>query len=400
MNVLLIVLLISTFGLSLAQDDENQRILKCPATSNCECMEHNDLEIKCPRVEPQVFIRIEKKYPKVHYVCKNVSNLEFELLPMIKLNGARSLRMTSCPLSYGMSIASYMKNIQIERISTIEFVSGSVNSENLILSQHFRGLDDIEKFDFQGFDNEIKEFPSDLFVGMRNLKWVRIKVANIHLPVDLFAPLENMEFLELSRIKLQSIDPGFLQNQRKLQSLILCGNELKNLSKEAFIGLAHINELDLSANGMEFLEPDTFLHLTNVTILNLNKNNFASLPDGLLAENQKLREFRLIENHVSLTTLPRRLLSNLKDLQKVMIKCDLEIISESFFEGSKNIEVIQLARNFLQNLPTNLLKDQAKLKILDLSDNLIAHFPDDFFLGTTELEVLKLSKNRWTNISK
>ena len=384
---------------SAPQDERNQRILKCPSTSSCTCIEYSELEIQCPRFEPHVFVRVQQNN-YVHFECENITNNEYELVPEIKLDETRFLQITKCPLPHGKSVASYLKNIHIDRIRSFQFVSSGVNHNNPVESQHFRNLGDIEMFDLRGMENEIKDLPSDLFVGMQKLTWVRIRVANIHLPVDLFSPLENLEFLELGHNKLRSLEPGFLRNQRKLQKLNLWGNALRNLNKDSFIGLELVNELDLSANGMESLEPDLLFHLTNLTDINLSTNNFASLPDGLFANNRKLRNFRLLENRVSMETLPNGLLANLTNLETVFIKCDLKTVPEDLFEGSDKIEIIRLDHNSLDDLPANLLRDQAKLEKLDLSDNLISQLSDDFFLGTTALKELKLTKNRLTTISR
>lgn len=373
--------------------------LKCPTTTSCTCNDFGEIEIQCPQFEPHVFVRIQPNN-YVHFECENITNNEQDLVPEIQLDEARFLQITKCPLPHGKSVASYLKKINITRVRSFQFVSSGVNQHIPIESQHFQDLGDIERFDLRGMENEIKELPSDVFKGMKKLTWVRIRVANIHLPVDLFAPLENLEFLELGHNKLQSLEAGFLRNQRKLQQLNLWGNALRNLNKDSFFGLESVKELDLSANGMESLEPDLLFYLTNLTDINLSANNFASIPDGLFSNNHKLKSFRLLENRVSIETLPNDFLSNQTDLVNVLIKCDLKKIPEDIFRGSRNIEYIKLDQNSIDDLPRFLLADQSKLTKLDLSDNLISSLPDDLFVGASMIKELKLSRNHLSTIGE
>ncbi|CRL07112.1 CLUMA_CG020109, isoform A [Clunio marinus] len=393
----LVCVVLFTFAVDFVQPQQRKpNILRCPPTSNCTCMEYNELEIQCPRYEAHVFVRIMNN--NVHFECDNMTDNEYELIPEIQLDEARFLQVMRCPLPHGKSIASYLKNIRIGRIRFFQFVSSGVNQNIPIEAQHFEGLGDIEQFDLRGIENEIKELPHNLFTSMENLTWVRIRVANIHLPVDLFAPLKNLEFLELGHNKLQTLEPGFLRNQQKLVHLNLWGNSLRNLSKNSFIGLEMVRELDLSTNNMEKLESDTFFHLVNLMEINLSSNNFSSLPARLFANNKKLKALKLLENRVPLS-LPNKWLANLNSLTTVYIKCELQNIPEDIFEGSHNIEIIHLANNAIENLPENLLVNQNNLRELDLSGNRIPELYDAVFLGCSSLKKLSLTRNRLKIIS-
>jgi protein toll len=395
----LVLVLIAAAAVDSRPQDDRQKIIKCPPTSSCTCIEYSEVEIQCPRFEPRIFVRIQPNN-YIHFDCENSTNNEHELLPEFKLDEAGLVEFIRCPLLHGKSVTTYLKNIHISRIRSFQFVSSGANQHIPIESEHFKGLGDIERFDLRGMENEIKDLPADLFSDMTKITWVRIRVANIQLPRDLFAPLVNLEFLELGHNKLKSLEPGFLRNQRKLKQLNLWGNSLRNLNKASFEGLDMVGELDLSGNGLESLESDVFFHLTNLTEINLSANNFASLPDGLFMNNRKLSNFKLLENRITLETLPDGLLANMTELEKVYIKCDLKNIPEDIFKGSANIKIIKLDYNLLSTLPKNLLADQSNLDTLDLSGNVITQLPDEIFLGLKSLKELRLSRNSLKVISK
>jgi Leucine-rich repeat (LRR) protein len=103
---------------------------------------------------------------------------------------------------------------------------------------------------------------------------------------------------------------------------------------------------------------------------------------------------------VQLNTLPRRFFANLPALTQIYLKADLQTLPEDVFEGSKNISMLKLDQNLLNNLPENLFKDQESLERLYLQDNRIDDLPNNFFVGTKMLRELNLSRNRLTIIKK
>ena len=393
--MLLLLLLVSTAN---SQSSDGKNLLKCKESQHCTCIEYNELEIQCPKFEPHVFVRIQPSN-YLHFECENISANEYELVPKYEVNVTSFLQITKCPLLPGKSIVdSYLKNIKINRTRTLQFISVGANKNIPIEAVHFSGLGKLERFDLRGQEEEINELPSDLFKEMTSLSWVRIRVAKIQLPVDLFTPLKNLEFLELGHNKLESLPSGFLKNQRKLVQLNLWGNALKNLNKDSFVGLDLVRELDLSANGIESLESDLLFHLTNLTDINLSANNFASLPDDLFANNRKMKFVRILENRVSMDTLPKKFFANLRALYFVTIKAGLKTLPGDIFEGSVNITHLKLDMNMLNNLPVNLLRDQNMLEKLELQDNEIDDLPENFFYGPSALKTLNLSRNKLTVI--
>nr|UOF73992.1 protein toll [Prodiamesa olivacea] len=394
---ILVLLLLGSFVSSYPQDGRLSRLLKCPQSSYCSCSEIPDVEIQCPMYEPRVVVRVQTNH-YVHFECDKIMDGDLDKVPEIDVNEISMLQIVRCPLPHGKSLSTYLNKVKMSRVRTLQFMSNGVNAGRSFETKHLQNFGNVERLDIRGNEYEFKELPSDLFVNMTKLSWIRIRVSHIQLPADIFAPLENLEYLELGFNKLQTLEPGFLHNQRKLKQLNLWGNSLRNLDKDVFKGLDNVQELDLSANGMESLEPDFLTHLMNLTEINLSSNRFAMLPEGLFINNRKLRAFKLLENRVKMETLPSGMLANLTELASVIIKCDLITLPEDIFSGSENIELLKLERNELQTLPEGLIWDQKKLETLDLGKNMLTEIPEKFFITASSLKELILTNNRLINI--
>lgn len=378
----------------------SSRILRCPSNDNkCYCSEFGEVEIQCPRFEPRIYVRIQPNN-FLNIECDNVTSDDYSLIPQMTISDAQMIKIVKCPLLHGKSLATYIQNLNVEKILWLQIFSSGANSRNRFERSQLSGFEDITRFLLSGSEGEFSDLPSDLFNNLTKVSWVTIRVIGIQLPADLFKPLENLEFLELGHNKMNSLEPGLLRNNRKLQRLNLWGNNLRSLNKEAFKGLENLQELDLSANGMESIEPDLFAYLGNLTHLNLGSNNFVALPETLLDNNPKLSVVKLLENREVIDSMPDGFLANKTQLTEVYIRCRLRKIPEDMFEGSTEIVNLVLDQNELEVLPDMLFKDQVKLERLDLSYNYLTELTEDIFLNTTSLSVLKLSNNRITKISK
>lgn len=399
LSTVIVLLLVASTATAQSSEKGKRSQLSCEPSADCMCFEYSEIEIQCPKLDPNVFVRIQPNN-YVHFECENLTKEEYKLVPKYDLDVADFLQITRCTLLDGPVLDTYLKNIKINRIRALQFVSSGANRNTELQKKHFEGFTNLERFDLRGTEGEIEKLPENLFEDMKTLTWVRIRVAKIILPDELFAPLENLEFLELGHNKLETLPAGFLKNQKKLSQLNLWGNSLRNLNKESFIGLDCVKELDLSANGIVSFESDLLSPLVNLTDINLNGNNLESLPEGFFANNKKLKFAKLMENRVPLKTLPSGLFANLTDLNELFLKADLEILPENLFEGSENIARLKLDRNKLNNLPEYLLQDQKKLTSLQMQENLIDDLPENFFLGTPSLSELDLSGNQLTIIKE
>lgn len=368
----------------------------CPETDQCHCMNvFSYYEIQCPLYEPHVTMHI-KPPENIELTCISNNYTAYTHIPQMNLGDIAMMKIVGCPLPIGLSLTSVTQKFNATRIRALYYRSYSHMENPSFRRQHFTGFPDLQKLYIN--DESQNEYPSDLFDDLENLKWLQLKSNREHLPKDLFTKLTNLHSLELS-MKLKYIDDGMFANQKSLQNLGLWGNQLHNLSKDSFKDLELLNDLDLSSNNIQSFNPEVFSHLKNLKNLNLNANNFSSLPEGLLAENTELVEFKVLNNRQPLQTLPSSLLANKTKLENVFIRTDLKRIPEDLFIGSDAITVIKLEQNQLEKLPSKIFIDQVKLMELYLQNNQLTDLDDDLFETTRALQVLNLSHNQLMNIS-
>lgn len=392
----LIALIYATTVLSSPIDFSNTDI-KCPETTSCSCYSiTGELEIECPVPISKITIRVQPS-TYIHMECSDMDESEYEKLPIMQIGNVSTVKIRKCPLPTGRSIKSMFKNLGTQHMKTIAFQSPNTEMRNTLVRHHLEGFEDLQRLALSG--NGLSELPEDLFDDVGNLIWLDLRGNKVHLPKNIFAKLEKLETLELGNNNLQYLEPGVFKNLKRLKLLNLWTNNLRNLTKECFNGVESLLELDLSSNTIETFQSDVFSTLKNLVNINLNANHFKSLPENLFANNKKLVKIRIMENRIPLETLPSGLLSNLDDLENVLIISEISSVPENLFNGSSNITEINFERNHFTTLPEKLFLHQRNLQKLNLKHNNLSYLPDGLFRGTRALTVLKLSYNHLTNVS-
>lgn len=368
----------------------------CPESDQCHCLNvFSEYEVQCPHYDPHVTMHI-KQPAYIHIQCISNNETAYQEIPQMSLGEISKLQIQGCPLPIGRSLVSIAEKFNATKIRTLIFQTYSYMGNPLFRRQHFSGFKDLQRLVLT--DTAQTEFPSDLFDDLGTLNWLQLKSSREYLPKDIFSKLPNVQVFELA-MKLRNLEEGLFANQKMVRTLGLWGNQLQNLTKDSFKDLTTVLDLDLSSNSMETLNAEVFTPLVNLENLNLNSNNFSSLPDGLLATNKELFEFKMLHNRQPLKTLPSGLLSNKPKLNRVYLRAELESLPDDLFAGSPNISIINLESNRLEQLPAKLLHDQSNLQELILRHNKLTHLDDDLFQGTGALRILHLSHNQLLNIS-
>ena len=99
--------------------------------------------------------------------------------------------------------------------------------------------------------------------------------------------------MSLSEQNITSVADDAFTSSRGLQRLSLSGNRLSVLPEKVFAPLDDLQLLDLGRLGLQQVESDTFTGLSNLRILSLSQNGLKELPEGLLRPMPALEKFLL-----------------------------------------------------------------------------------------------------------
>lgn len=364
----------------------------CTSYPQCDCLPGDEFEISCPKGDPQITVRAEARRAEIE--CQVTSDDKiFEQLPTLDLRQVNMVKIKYCPMPVRTTIKGILDRLGIQRIQNLKF---SIRSAISIGRQHLTGLTTLRNLQFCG---PITHIADDSFADIGNITALEIISSKVHLPMNLFHTLRELESLDLGSNNMDNLDAGVFRNQTKLRSLNLWSNNLQNLTRETFSGATSVAELDISSNNIERLQPDVFEHLTNMTNIHLSGNRFAELPVGLFAANKKLERIRLLNNRITMRTLPDGFLAHLPQLQTVMVQTGLEQLPDDMFAESTMVQNVTLSRNALSTVPPALFANQTNLLDIDLRSNNLIELPDQLFDNTRKLVVLRLSNNKLRHIS-
>ena len=100
--------------------------------------------------------------------------------------------------------------------------------------------------------------------------------------------------------------------------------------------------------------------------------------------------------HIPMLELSATQTTQLKYLN--LTSCNISTISPSSFNYTPDLEVLVLARNFIQTLSRSTLLPLVRLQYLDLSHNLFQSFEAEMFSGILSLETMHLNSNQITRL--
>nr|XP_028568870.1 extracellular matrix protein 2-like [Podarcis muralis] len=215
-------------------------------------------------------------------------------------------------------------------------------------------------------ENEITHVPAGIFLGLPNLEWLDLsknKLDSAGLHPEAFKNLTKLKRLNLDGNRLTAV-PALPSS---LQELKMNDNNLEGLQRHNFRGLFKLLTLELEANELHDgnVLPTTFKPLSRLIYLRLDRNRFRAIPPGLPAS---LQELHLDSNRI-------------------------EEVTESVLNKTLNLTVLVLSNNKLQEdrIAPRAWINLPKLEALDLSHNRLVHVPS--FLPR-HLKQLTLHHNR------
>ena len=238
---------------------------------------------------------------------------------------------------------------------------------------------------------QLNSFPITLNPRLRRL--ILVDNAIRRLDTSMVSSYRFLEFLDLRRNGMLSVQANSFEQQQRLQELRLGQNQLTELEQGVFRGLRRLRVLDLSNNQLREVPDNVLRPLQMLTELDLSENRLAVLGRDSLAGAVSLRKLSLASN--LLTAVPAAALQSLSELDDLSLAGNsIERLSAGeLASAAPALTQLSLAGNRLSSLPGGSFRGLSALRRLNVADIGLSAAEYDTFSGLDRLEELHLSGN-------
>ena len=196
--------------------------------------------------------------------------------------------------------------------------------------------------------------------------------------------LAQVTLVDLRQKEVTALKPGDFNDLPKLTKLVLSQNRISELHPDLFQNLPNLHNIRINDNQLTEIDPLTFRNLPNMRVISAQNNQLSNINVNLFSDLPDLVYLSLCYN--KLTALEPETFADLTNLQTLWI--------------CQNPD--------LDQIPSDLFRNNTKLTDLEISGNNIADFHPDTFQNNSELEWLAIDGNpltaldyRWfNNLSK
>ncbi|KAM4808301.1 CD180 antigen [Rhinophrynus dorsalis] len=179
-----------------------------------------------------------------------------------------------------------------------------------------------------------------------------------------FSRLGNLEYLDLTRCHIKWIYEDVFKNNTQLTTIILIGNDILYISKNAFSGPVSLRHLFLDQTSLIDISIIPMDNLDSLETLSLGNNFISSmwLPSNLPTRNLKTLDLR--SNYITrIYTKDVEVLKEVSNLSLILKVNNIEYIEPNSFNTSKlyimdlsgNSKELSAVLNGLNGLTTNIL---------------------------------------------
>jgi len=206
---------------------------------------------------------------------------------------------------------------------------------------------------------------------LREISFRRNLIKSLDFSIAFNYVYPNVEILDFSYNKIQSIEKSFFSKFQTLASLDLSFNDLHSLQNTFFLNLNELKQLYLNNNQILTIEKETFDFLENLIHLDLSQNLIYDLSKSVFSKLKNLKNLKLNSNQIE------------------------KLMKENFC-GLLSLASLDLSKNKILSLQGDLFVCLNEIKALKLSSNKLKFFLNE---SIETLEFLDLSFNNLTSFN-
>lgn len=243
----------------------------------------------------------------------------------------------------------------------------------------------------------IQDVELESFNTLSSVTYIDLSVNSISaLRLGVLDGAKQVTHLNLSYNILREFPLGLFDQQRNLEVLDLQGNVISYLELGIFDPLSKLRHLDLSNNDLMGKNMNAYLfdHCKNIKFIDLSMNNMNDSPNNLLHAMEALEYLNL--KFCQFSEVPTfATVSNLKTLKHLVLSSNRirRIDNPMTFVNLENLEILDLAKNFIESINENAFKSIRNLKTIVLNYNRLIVLPETLFQNMKKLVSIHLSHN-------
>ncbi|KAK4877442.1 hypothetical protein RN001_009948 [Aquatica leii] len=339
--------------------------------------------------------------------CKNLNSLDEINLELYESNPIRvfvrnsSLALKRSRIFKGM----FLKELEVtgSNISVIEsnfldtlqqLGTFTIGNSKINKLEPFPELKSLYHVKF--FDNDVSHIPENWLEKLSRLysaTLINIKSDLKHLSLNM---LKNtpVQYLKIHNVGLETLEPDSLHTLRKLVSLTLSNNNIKNLTNYVFKDLELLEELHLSGNQLSGFDKNVFVGLKKLKELDLSNNKFVNINSTWF---EQLPSIHFIDIHSNNIKNVHIAVPSLKTLD--LSDNELTELKDGLFTGVPALHFLDVSSNLITHISSDAFKEVYNLEILNLEGNYISKLNGDVYRHFSNLTCLALSYNKITDLS-
>lgn len=297
-------------------------------------------------------------------------------------------------------------NEDTDYVLTKGVISDNVNAKSVYMKsckvadvdcQAFQGLVDLQLLDLS--ENRIETIKPGVLNDLNQLRHLNLSHNKItDISNGFLNATNNIEVLDLKGNKIHKIQSGAFDRLTKLTDLDLSNNAIdsQELHQSVFNNNRQLKSVDFSRNDMSGAKEDLLIEVPALETLILDRSFLSEVPSFATRANMKtLKVLILSTNQISRLDDPT-IFVNLDDLEILNLGGNaIESISENVFTPLRKVKTIVLKQNRLKQVPEKLFQNMPKLVSVDLSFNELEEIQVSPFRNTP-MKNLNLSGNKLT----